>query len=103
MADQTRHQPPKDWHAEDIKAAVRKTGISLLKLAERHGYSSSAISMVLIRKSADLQSLIAEHLGIPPQSIWPSRYDELGQPIDGRRQRTIRRQLAAQRQKQEAA
>ena len=83
-ASETRQQKA-DWHHEDIKAAVRKTGVSFSELAIRHGLSPSAAHKVLTRPSRQLQQLIADHLGLTPQKIWPSRYDELGQFIDRRR------------------
>ncbi len=95
-----------DWHPEDVKAAVRKTGISLCDLAVQNGYSAVTITMALRRGSRAVQSLIAAHLGTSPQEIWPSRYDELGQPIDRRRshlRRNSRNRAATQRKKSEAA
>ena len=75
----------RDWHPEDVKAAIRKKGVSLSELARRHRLSNSAIKMTLRRRSAPVQSIIAAHLGLPPWEIWPSRYDERHEPIDGRR------------------
>jgi Ner family transcriptional regulator len=70
-----------DWHHEDVKAAIRKTGVSLSELARQHGYSISAIKMTLRRPSVPVQTIIAKHLGVLPQVIWPTRYDERGEPI----------------------
>jgi Ner family transcriptional regulator len=92
---------PEDWHAEDVKAAIRKTGVSLAALGVQNGYSSSSIRKALVRRSAAVQALLAGHLGIPPQTIWPSRYDEAGRPLDLRasdKRKNSRRHRAAQRQ-----
>lgn len=91
-----------DWHAEDVKAAIRKTGISLSVLAVQNGYSPSSLIKALVRKAAPAQQILARHLGIPPQTIWPSRYDEAGCPIDLRvsgKRKNSRRGRVAQRQK----
>jgi len=92
----------RDWHAEDVKAAIRKTGVSLSALAVQNGYSTSSFSKVLVRRSRDVQELLARHLGVHPQTIWPSRYDEAGQPLDLRasgKRKNSRRRRVAQRQK----
>jgi Ner family transcriptional regulator len=95
-----------DWHPEDVKAAIRKTGTSLTLLANRSRKSISAIRMALFRPSAPVQSLIAAHLGLHPREIWPSRYDDQGNALDRRRsvaRSHSRRATAANSQKQEAA
>lgn len=99
--------PRPDWHPEDVKAAVRKTGTTLTALALAHGLSESAVRMALRRPWPRVEALIARHLGRRPQEIWPSRYDSLGKPRSGlraihERQRN-RIRYAAQRQKSEAA
>ncbi|MGC5198600.1 helix-turn-helix domain-containing protein [Aphanothece microscopica] len=75
--------PPADWHAEDVKAAVRKTGVSLTALARQHGLSESAVRMTLRRSWPRVEAIIARHLGKKPQAIWPSRYDARGRPLPG--------------------
>lgn len=74
-----------DWHPEDVKAAVRKTGTTLTALALAAGLSESAVRMTLRRPWPRVQALIARHLGLPPQEIWPSRYDARGRPLPGLR------------------
>lgn len=96
----------KDWHPEDIKAAIRKAGATLTSLAQAHGYARASLTMVLKRRAHPPQAIIAAHLGVPPQKIWPSRYDDTGQPLDHRRKDgriNSRNDAAAQRQNQEAA
>lgn len=70
-----------DWHSEDIKAAIRKTGLSLQQLAVRHGYSASAVRVALSRPWPAVQSIIAAHLQCLPEHLWPSRYGTDGQPL----------------------
>jgi Ner family transcriptional regulator len=74
---------PTDWHAEDVKAAVRKTGTTLTALALANGLSESAVRLVLIRPWPKVQAIVARHIGLRPQDIWPSRYDALGRPLRG--------------------
>lgn len=75
----------RDWHPEDVKAAVRKSGTSLTALAVAHGLSESAVRRALISPWPRVQALIAKHLSRRPQDIWPSRYDARGKPLPGLR------------------
>jgi Ner family transcriptional regulator len=96
-----------DWHPEDVKAAVRKTGTSLTALALANGLSESAVRRTLRCPWPKVQALIAAHLGIRPQEIWPSRYDARGRPRRGLRSTDSQQRSAGQptphRQKLEAA
>lgn len=96
-----------DWHPEDVKAAVRKTGTSLTALAVAHGLSESAVRRALICPWPRVEALIAQHLGLKPQQIWPTRYDARGRPRRGLRSISGTDRSAGQpsphRQKSEAA
>lgn len=74
----------RDWHPEDIKAAIRKSGITLNALSLEHGLTASAVRFTLIRPWARVQAIIAAHLNLKPHSIWPSRYDAAGNPLPRR-------------------
>ena len=63
-----------DWHPEDIKARVRKTGTTLTALAEANGYHRTAFSIVLRKPYPAIEEIIANHLGVQASKIWPSRY-----------------------------
>lgn len=63
-----------DWHAEDVKAAIRKTGITLTALAKANGYHRTAFSIVLAQPYPAIERIIAKRLGVQPKDIWPSRY-----------------------------
>jgi Ner family transcriptional regulator len=76
---------PTDWHIEDIKAAIRKTGCTATDLGRRHGLSASAVRRALRCPWPKVQAIIAKHLGVRPQEIWPSRYDTRGRPLRGLR------------------
>ncbi len=70
------------WHPEDIKAAVRKRGLTLSALAARHDMSTQAVSRALHeRSSARAEKVIADFLGVHPMQIWPSRYDARGERL----------------------
>ncbi len=63
-------------HPEDIKAAIRKQGITLAELAASAGVSKQAVSAALDRRSSErVDQLIADFIGLKPHQIWPSRYN----------------------------
>lgn len=64
---------PNGIHPEDIKAALRKRGITLAALSRRHGYTPNAVGLVLRgqRSSAPLRRIIAAAVGRPEHEIWP--------------------------------
>lgn len=74
---------PRDWHREDIKAAIRKTGVSIDGLCALHRIDPSAINKTFRRPWPRVEAIIARHLQVRPQDIWPSRYDEAGNPLRG--------------------
>jgi Ner family transcriptional regulator len=96
-----------DWHSEDIKAAIRKTGVTLTALAVAAGFSNSAVRVCLLRPIPRVQDVIAQHLRLRPQDIWPSRYDAAGKPRrglrSGDRSEPSRSLPTPHRQKSEAA
>jgi Ner family transcriptional regulator len=71
-----RHQPKtlSGWHAEDVKAAIRKKGLTLSALSRRHSYSDSYLRGTLIRHRPHGEEIIARFLGLSPAEIWPDRY-----------------------------
>lgn len=94
-------KPRPDWHPEDVKAALRKRGVTLTALSLRHGWSRTTAAVVLRRPAASVQAAIAAVIGKPPQAIWPSRYNADGTP---RRRNQRRVDLpAAQRSIRKAA
>ena len=67
-----------DWHKADIVAALRKAGWSLRRLSVQHGYHPQSLKHALHRPWPLAERLIAEAIGVAPQVIWPTRYDENG-------------------------
>jgi Ner family transcriptional regulator len=75
ITDVAKKPVPKDWHKEDIKAAVRKQGTTLKGLALANGYrSADACAQALQHPYPKMERLIANFIGVPPETIWPSRY-----------------------------
>lgn len=67
-----------DWHPEDIKAAVRKRGLTIAAIARRAGMTRQALAMALIRPGQQGEEAISLVLGVHPSTIWPSRYEPSG-------------------------
>lgn len=74
---------PGDWHREDIKAAIRKSGITMQALSRRAGLSVNALALAMIQPWPRAQAVIADRIGVAPHIIWPSRYDKAGRPLRG--------------------
>lgn len=91
---------PQDWHAEQVKAAVRMQGWTLSSLAEAHGYEASSMYRALKRQWPAVEAIIARFLERHPKDIWPSRYDRSGSPI---RPKARRARAARLRQNDKAA
>lgn len=74
------HKKPasQDWHNADIKCALEKKGWSLSRLSRMRGYCRSACAAALHHPMPKIERMIADVIGVPPQVIWPSRYDEHG-------------------------
>jgi Ner family transcriptional regulator len=72
--------PPQDWHPADVHAALKKRGQTLAGLSVANGYHPTAAGKALREPWPALEAIIARALGVPPATIWPSRYDEAGNP-----------------------
>lgn len=72
----------RDWHPEDIKAAIRKTGTTLSELARDAGFSKQVLSACLTSRASERgDQIIAEAVGLKPHQIWPSRYRKNGERL----------------------
>lgn len=80
-----------DWHRADIIAAVRKTGTNIQQLSQKMGYRRTTLGNALYVPCPKYERLIAEYLGVTPQTIWPSRYCSDGSAKSGRGERRIGR------------
>lgn len=81
----------RDWHPEDIKAALRKRGWSFSRIAREHGYAMTSPRDVLRRKWSQVETIVAEIVGVPAAKIWPSRYGNRRRARRDRRSGTDRR------------
>ena len=74
-----------DWHPANVVAALHKRGITLRKLAEQHNVSGEAVVKALRERNLPSEKRIADAIGVPPQDIWPSRYNPDGTRTDLRK------------------
>lgn len=59
-------------HIEDLKAQIRKAGVTQKELARAVGLSPSHVSMALrTGTSAELNAEVARVTGLDPCTIWP--------------------------------
>ncbi|KFB98096.1 DNA-binding repressor [Trabulsiella guamensis ATCC 49490] len=63
-----------DWHPEDIKAAIRKRGMTTSQLSRINGLADSTLRNVFRHHWPKGELIIAEYLELKPIDIWPSRY-----------------------------
>jgi len=70
-----------DWHPADILAALKKRGHSLAGLSVTNGYHPTAAGKALKQPWPAMEQIVANALGVSPNEIWPSRYDEEGRPL----------------------
>lgn len=62
-------------HREDIKAGLRKRGLSVAIIARRLGVDRSTVANVLAgRRSRRIEGAIARALKIRREVLWPERY-----------------------------
>lgn len=84
----------KDWHPADIVAALRKNGWSISALSRYQGYKApGTLRRAIEKRWPKGEQIIAEAIGLRPEQIWPSRYqDEFRRPV---RRRPVRRRGAS--------
>jgi len=70
----TQRKPPADWHPADIKAALEKRGYSFRRIAREMGYAMKSCDSVLRRPFGPVEERVAEIIGVPAATLWPSRY-----------------------------
>lgn len=83
-----RPKPKTNMHAEDVKAKVRKTGLSLAELARQHDLSDSAVRKSLRQPIPRGNAVIAKHLNKPLHALWPEWFDKHGNRITDDRKNT---------------
>lgn len=84
------------WHKEDIKAAVRKQGKTLTRLALDAGLAESTCRNALYRPTPSGNRAIAAFLGLSVHDLWPQWYAADGSRLtirssgDVKRRRPVR-------------
>lgn len=68
----SKAKPLMDWF--DIKNEVHRRGMTLTKLAERHGLHPSVIRKVKHTTLYDAQAVLAAFINRKPEDLWPDRY-----------------------------
>lgn len=63
-----------DWHRADVKAELEKKGLTLKRLALSNNLAEGTLSNVFRVNYPKAQRIIAEAIGVSPETIWPSRY-----------------------------
>jgi Ner family transcriptional regulator len=74
-----------DWHPADVLAALKKRGRTLAGLSVENGYHLAAAGKALRHPWPAKEAIIAAAIGLPPQRVWPSRYDADGQSLPRQR------------------
>lgn len=83
----TEPQKKEGMHKEDIKAAIRKNGVSLRQLSLDWGFSEATVRNALRQPMPSVEPLIAKLIGKTLHEIWPDRYDAKNRrirPVRGR-------------------
>ena len=75
------NRPSQDWHRADIKAELEKRGWTLSRLSIEHDYYRGAVTAALTYSWPAMERIIADTLDLQPWEIWPSRYNDYGQPV----------------------
>lgn len=82
------------WHPADILAAIRRQGSTLSQIAEAANLHPRHLSLALREPHYRAEQAIAAFLDIPAQTIWPSRYDADGLPLQPRIRKQINREFS---------
>ena len=66
--------PDGSWHPEDIKAAIRKRGVTMSELGQAMGVDHRAASKALAEPFTKGEVAIAQYLDVPVQLLFPTRW-----------------------------
>ena len=76
-----RKPNPAGWHKEDIKAELRKRGVTMADISRALGHSQpDTVRKVFTQVWPAMEQLIADILEVHPAMIWPERYWRDGTP-----------------------
>lgn len=79
----TSKKASKDWHPADIKASLAKAkdGYTFARIAREYNYVPNSPNTVLWRPWSTMERIVADIIGVAPQTIWPSRYNQKGEHL----------------------
>lgn len=66
--------PDGSWHPEDIKAAIRKRGLTLTELCQAMDVPKHSASKALAEPFTRGEIAIAQYLDVPVQLLFPTRW-----------------------------
>lgn len=70
-----------DWSWARVKAALEENGYTLRSVAREERVHDQHSREPKRGPNPRMQRAIAERIGLPPQEIWPTRYDPKGDPV----------------------
>ena len=62
------------WHKEDIKAAIRKKGETMVSLAKKNDMPTANVRNALARPFPSGEKVISDFLEVPLHTLWPDRW-----------------------------
>lgn len=70
------HQEGVDWHRAYIVAALKVKGLTVAGLSVQNQLSEYTLRNALDKPWPKGERIIASALGLQPEDIWPSRYQQ---------------------------
>ncbi len=71
-----------DWNPQKVVYELHRNGTSLRKLSIQNGYKTpTALTSALRKPYLKCERIIASALDVPPEQIWPLRYEKRRQRI----------------------
>ena len=83
MSEKTEINNPEE-RAASLRSWIRLNlglkGFTIRSFAKKHGVKPGTVAVAFSRPYPRMERLIGDTLGIPPEQIWPWRYDSAGRP-----------------------
>lgn len=65
------------WSPLEIQIALLRKKTNLTAIAVKHGLSSSACRVALIKSFPSAEKIIAQELNVPVEEVFPDRYNKI--------------------------